>query len=110
MKQFSTLTVSLLLFITFSCKKEEAGLLWLSIPETQCANAWDGFGGSSAGEKITHYLATEDIVVHDVDIEDLSDNNGVVCLACTCGTGRIIYVLIEEEDLGKAENLGFEKN
>jgi len=106
---FRVLAVSFL-FFSLSCEKEASTLVWISRYETQCANPWDHFEGNSVKKKVTLYLSSEGIHAHDIEIEDTASDSVAFCLACHCGTGRIIHVLIEEDDMAKAEELGFSFN
>jgi hypothetical protein len=86
----------LMLFVAISCsKKSPDSLVVLSCEQTQCADPWQ-YGSTDAEtiSKISTYLRTNNYGFTSVDIRSV--NSGAVCLACTCPTGKVIYVTVTD--------------
>ncbi|MCY1722999.1 hypothetical protein OU798_21810 [Prolixibacteraceae bacterium Z1-6] len=98
--------ILLLLLFIFSCSEDKNGIE-LAIAETGCMNAWDDYYSENNDyrDAVEKYLESNGISVYRVYAERYS--NGPFCLACTCPTGRLIFIRIHEEDQIKAEQLGF---
>jgi len=106
--KFRAITAVLVLLAFFSsCEKEDMEKTWVSIPATQCANAWDNLGLGSTESNVTEYLKRFDIPIYDFKTEVWS--YGPFCAACDCPSGIIIYVLIQNSDIESIESLGFRK-
>ncbi|QIA08781.1 hypothetical protein [Draconibacterium halophilum] len=96
----------LLIFVTTACDNDEKGIE-LDIVETGCANGWDDFYESTGEYKhaVTAYLEDHNIAVYSVN--RVTYDTGPFCLACFCSTGNLIVVQINNNDVDKAEQLGF---
>jgi hypothetical protein len=92
-------------------KRDDVGsneYVTLSYNETQCSDVWTR-GNTDAVTKtnLSNYLASQNIYFADITIKQ--DTTGAVCTACTCGTGKVIYVSTLKSDaiLQKMKALGF---
>ena len=75
--------------------------------ETQCNDPWQ----RSANQLETllamkAYLMSQNIEVYSAKLVDLQ-TGWAYCAACSCGTGRYFMLYIHNDDLAKAEKLGF---
>ncbi|WP_372648815.1 hypothetical protein [Draconibacterium sp.] len=97
---------SLLLFIIASCNDEKG--VEMDIVETGCMNGWDDFYEDTGDYKhaVTNYLEDHNIAVYSVD--RVTYDTGPFCLACFCSTGNLIVIRLNEKDVDKAEQLGFQ--
>lgn len=78
----------------------------MEFEETNCANPWEAVPGSDGYiTEVQNYLIANDIEVYTIFIERFND--GEVCTACNCLTGRKIVVSIPDSDMDKAEAMGF---
>lgn len=102
---FTFLILTSLAFI--SCEKDYEGIE-MSIVETGCANGWGDYyeGTSDYKHAVIAYLNHHGIEVFSVERFNYYD--GPVCMACTCTTGNLIIIRINEKDVSKAEDLGFQ--
>ncbi|WP_346859344.1 hypothetical protein [uncultured Draconibacterium sp.] len=98
----------LFLILSFWACDNKQNLIELDIVETGCMNAWDDYynGENDYRDAVEEYLEQNGISVYRVYAHTYWD--GPVCLACSCPTGRLIVIRIEEEDRLKAEELGFQ--
>ena len=103
----STIIVIFLFAFMSSCQKDDTERSWVYIVPTQCANAWDNLGLESTEDNLTEYLRSNDIQIYDFKVEVYSF--GPFCTACTCPSGIIIQVLIENSDINSIKKLGFEE-
>jgi hypothetical protein len=93
--------IFLFFILIISCEKNYDNLTWASYNETQCANPWQG----NSKYDVLYYLKGKGIEIFDINIVTYS--TGPFCLACTCSSGRIIYVLINENDAEAIKKLEF---
>ena len=80
----------------------------LSYIETQCSDAWTrGSTDAITKNNLANYLSGQNIYFADITIKQ--ESTGAVCTACTCGTGKVIYVSILKSDVvvQKMKTLGF---
>ncbi len=87
-----------------SCKKENINKF--SYKQTGCADVW-GYNGTTAESliKCVTYLSDNGIVVKNYHFID--EKPGSVCLACTCTTGIVYKVFVDEKYADKILALGF---
>ncbi|WP_319229103.1 hypothetical protein [Draconibacterium orientale] len=99
------LILSMFLFAIAACNDEKG--IEMDIVETGCMNGWDDFyeGSDDYEHAVTAYLEDNNIAVYSV--RKINYYSGPVCLACSCSTGNLIVIRIAENDVGKAEQLGF---
>ncbi|WP_319480059.1 hypothetical protein [uncultured Draconibacterium sp.] len=97
---------TLLLFIIAACNDEKG--IKMDIIETGCANEWDDYYEGTGDYKyaVTNYLEDHNIAVYSVD--RVTYDTGPFCLACFCSTGNLIVIRLNEKDVDKAEQLGFQ--
>ena len=95
----------LLLFVIAACNDEKG--IEMDIVETGCMNGWDDFyeGTGDYKHAVTAYLEDNNIAVYSV--KKINYYSGPVCLACPCPTGNLVVIRINENDVDKAEQLGF---
>jgi hypothetical protein len=63
----------------------------LKYAQTQCADPWrTGASDSETLAHINHYLDSLNLYVADLTLK--KEGDPVTCLACTCITGKVIYV------------------
>ena len=78
--------------------------------QTQCADPWNtdkGIGSDKGtAEALADYLAERNINVFSISFVDYAARKAF-CAACSCHTGKRIYVRIFADDLDKATELGF---
>lgn len=113
-KILSLLLIGFGLFLNIACQgpdgklewPEEAQTKWLSYQETQCADPW-GYGNSNQDkvQYIKEYLQKQGITVLDISLNKVND--GAMCMACTCASGRVLKVQVRKEDEAKLLALGF---
>ncbi|KJF43250.1 hypothetical protein [Draconibacterium sediminis] len=99
------LILSVLLFAIAACNDEKG--IEMDIVETSCMNGWDEFyeGSGDFKQAVTAYLEHNNIAVYSV--QKINYYSGPVCLACSCPTGNLIAIRVAENDVDKAEQLGF---
>jgi predicted small secreted protein len=99
------LILSMFLFAIAACNDEKG--IEMDIVETGCMNGWDDFyeGTDDYRHAVTAYLENNNIAVYSV--QKINYYSGPVCLACSCSTGNLIVIRINENDVGKTEQLGF---
>ena len=100
------LTIMIFLIALLSSCREDPERSWVGIEETQCANAWDNIGLGSTEDNVTEYLKKNGIRIYDFTVEVYS--YGPFCMACYCTSGRTIQVLIDNSDIVRIKELGFE--
>lgn len=112
MKQCFTLFICLLMLAGTACKKRTStpDTNQLYYIETQCSsNPWNKMTltlvAESDTEQIKNWLYQKGIV--PLKITFSIDKDAVQCYACSCPTGRTIWVLFDPADLEKAKALGF---
>lgn len=97
-----------IIFLSFSsCKKQEnGGISVLLYNETQCSDPWKkDVDVNKTMENINTYLLSNNIACYHIQYKEV--NPEVVCLECTCLSGRIFYIHINTEDIEKVKSLGF---
>ena len=98
----------IVLTLLASCEKGE--LIEMKYHQTYCADAWE-LGSSATEEEIsetvTRYLKDLDIKVKEVSMND--EGQAQFCNACSCTSGNIIVVKVDELFQTDLENLGFFK-
>ena len=103
-------TFGILLFASFlllpSCEKYFGEKTWVYRMETGCGtNPWGYTTLDNTETIVTDFLEEKKIQVYDFKIEIYSD--GPFCTACTCPTGRHIWVLVSDSDLKTLYEFGF---
>jgi hypothetical protein len=80
--------------VFFACKKNKIirdDYISLGYHQTQCSDAWaTGTTDSITLVNVANYLNTQNIYFAGLSIKQV--NPADLCLACTCKTGKIIYV------------------
>jgi hypothetical protein len=106
------LIVAMVICSVMNCSKhEEIGAnqyVTLSYNETQCSDVWTrGSSDNITKTNLAALLNTKNIYVSDITIKQ--ESTGAVCAACTCPTGKVIYVstLNSDEMKKKLSDLGF---
>lgn len=104
------LTTILLLTTAFTCNKNEEpkykdgadGLVTYAYAQTQCADPWSTSPDDRVTEQnVARYLDSAGVEVASVVIEKESD--AANCLACTCPSGKTIYVKTKPDQQIKAK-------
>jgi hypothetical protein len=106
--KYNTLIILLLTsFLVFSsCEKYFGEKTWTYRIETGCGtNPWSYTNSDNTETVVIDFLEGKNIKVYDFKIEIYSE--GPFCLACTCPTGRKIWVLISDSDLKTINEFGF---
>jgi hypothetical protein len=113
-KILSLLLIGFGLFLNVACQGPDGKLewpddsetKWLSYQETQCANPW-GYGNSNQDkvQYIKDYLEKQGVKVKSITLT--KENDGAMCMACTCASGRVLKVQVRLEDEAKLIPLGF---
>lgn len=89
--------------------KQEEGKKWVSVEPIQCrGNPWeqsDSYSRDQEENFIKAYYAEQGIIVYSV--ESKSAKYGVVCEACSCSRGDILYLLISDENVDEILDLGY---
>ena len=101
------LTIFLILFLVpfWSCEKK-GEIIELYCNETGCANPWNvSINDPNYKEKVLKYLEQQNINVKKISITNDGPWSG--CFACSCTTGRKIYITIREIDKTRAINIDF---
>jgi hypothetical protein len=105
----TALLASLVLFAA-GCRKEELCIdcIRLQYNQTQCADPW-GYGtdGSDAQVQLAvrDFFTSNGVRVYEVGIG--GEEALVTCAACTCGTGKVIYVVTDAGNRSAFEAHGF---
>lgn len=105
------LIVILSICSVMNCSKQsEIGdqYVTLSYSETQCSDVWTrGNTDSVTKASLSTYLKAQNIYFSDITIKQ--ESSGATCQACTCATGKIIYVSTLKTDLliQKLKAIGF---
>ena len=104
-----------LLFLTtltiIACKKDRSNTdkyITLRYEQTYCADSWaTGENRDFLLKSITNYLKSEGLYVASVNIKQ--EREPEICLACSCKTGKTIYVTTLDSEDVKARylELGF---
>lgn len=110
-----------LCYVTFTCVLMLAGIACkkpkplnttdtqLYYIETQCSsNPWNRLVAVTDSKKIKSWLHQNGITALKITITG-PPPNGTYCAACSCPTGRIIWVVFYPSDHEKAKALGFLK-
>ncbi len=101
-----------ILIISLSCKKQKLigdKYITLSYKQTSCADAWaSGSNDSITLKNLANYLNSYNLYIASLFIKQDSGYT-ISCLACTCKTGKTIYVSTFDNDSAKAQymRLGF---
>jgi hypothetical protein len=104
-----------ILTVLFSCKKDSDGpsshTSHYYFVETLCANPWchPYSEGCESILGISKYLR-EELNVSYTGLLITEENNLILCLACSCKTGRIISFLSNDSNEEKLLKAGFIKN
>lgn len=112
-KILSLLLIGFGLFLNMACQgpdgklelPDESQNLWMSYRETQCADPWANSGQLDKYQAVKAYLEKQGVAV--LDITFIKVNEGVVCMACTCSSGRVLKVKVKKEDEAKLLAIGF---
>jgi hypothetical protein len=108
------LLLLLIAVIIFSCKKEKLigddEYVTLSYHQTYCADLWEtGNTDSVTLRNLANYLIDANLYVSSLYINE--ETPGEMCNACTCKTGKVIYVSTLNSDSLKVKyaRIGFKK-
>lgn len=107
----SLIILSLLILILTACTKNEVikdRFITLSYQQTQCADPWiNSVEDSTTLKNISEYVKSNGIYVASLLIKQ--ESTAEICTACTCKTGKIIYLsTFDNPDMKKkAESVGF---
>lgn len=107
----SLIILSLLILILAACTKSEVikdRFITLSYQQTQCADPWNNSVDDSITLKnVNEHLKSNGIYVASLLIKQ--ESMAEICTACTCKTGKIIYLsTFDDRDMKKkAESVGF---
>lgn len=97
MKKLFTLFAAIVLF---ACnKKSELEYTGIQYEQTTCADPWvNSINDSITIASVTRYFDSLNLYVAAINIQQV--NPAQVCSACTCKTGKIIYVttIVPEQD------------
>lgn len=98
--------------ILFSCNKEKLTgndeYVTLTYQQTSCADAWaTGSSDSITLHNVSEYLVSSGLYIASLNIKLFS--SPVICDACYCKTGKVIYVSTLNSDslIAKYNRLGF---
>jgi hypothetical protein len=91
---FLTIVVSLLA----SCSKDEVGYKTVSYQQTYCADPWryDNGDDITQARYVGNYLDSLGLFHTSVLVK--VERPGDLCLACTCKSGKVIYVVTKDEE------------
>ena len=112
MKTINNVIFALFVVAFLGCDKEDqAGVdtLTFHYNETQCADPWvlESEGGNAGiSDLLKSYLEERGVTVFSVAIT-VDERVEIVCLACTCTSGRILSVVVNEADAATLEALDF---
>lgn len=112
MKTFNSLFFALFAVISLGCDRDEqtgVDTVTYHYDQTQCADPWVSEpveGRTDLRNLVRQYLEQRGVVVHSVNITT-DPGVEVVCLACTCISGNIITVVVNEEHAVTLEDLSF---
>ena len=88
----------------FSC--EEPNLIWVEREIADCCNPWDQIVGTDSESAARLFLEMRDVDVVETEIRD--EGRRVRCIhCCECPTGQFVRLQIAEQQLERAEILGF---
>lgn len=89
-----------LLPLLSSCNKEETETdLWFRYAQTKCADSWDAppVLFVTLEESVAQYFVNEtEIIVEEIEVLPEAEE-GEDCEACSCKTGTVIRVRVDEE-------------
>lgn len=112
MKLCFTIFTCVLILAGTACKKRTSAPdpNQLYYTETQCSsNPWNKMTVTlvteSATEQIKNWLYQNSIT--PVKITFAINKDAVLCYACSCPTGRTVWVVFDASDIEKAKSLGF---
>jgi len=98
--------------ILFACNKEKLigkdEYVTLTYQQTSCADAWaTGFSDSATLHNLSEYLISSGLYIASLNIKQVG--SPVICDACYCKTGKVIYVSTLNSDSLKAKynRIGF---
>lgn len=105
-----TFLLLLLLPVVSGCEKESlcSDCVRLTYAQTQCADPWGyGTNGSDAevAAAVRDFFVSNGVPIYDVVVD--GSTAAAVCLACSCTTGKTIYVVTEAAYQSDFEYWGF---
>ena len=113
-KILSLLLIGFGLFLNMACQgpdgklewSEESETKWMSYQETQCADPWaNNSAQQDKAQAVKEYMEKQGVAVLDISFTRVND--GIVCMACICPSGRVLKVKVKKEDEAKVVALGF---
>jgi hypothetical protein len=106
------ITFLIILSILFSCKKEnnviQDNYTTLQYLQTKCSDAWLSAASDSLTiVNVSNYLQAKSVYIAGIFIKQI--DTGDTCKACSCKTGKVIYVSTFDDVLQKEKYaaLGF---
>jgi hypothetical protein len=92
------------------CKKETCSKsVTLSYQQTFCADPWqNGASDTATLNNVSAYMNANKIYFSDINIK--KESEAQLCMACTCKTGKTIYITTEDSEpvIDKLKNIGFQ--
>lgn len=101
-----TLFLLVAVFLMVSCGENDS--VTMLYEETQCSDPWtvNQTSSNTVEEAIIAYFeANHNITMTGVSIKSV--NQGMVCAACNCPSGREIQVNVDEKNVSILESEGF---
>lgn len=97
----------LLIFLPSSCVAPGVGV-WMNRTETQCAEPWEASPHIRGTQRNARaYFKDIGIEVYEIRILEDPDSPTNFCAACTCGTGRRIFVRVHGNEADRMKLLGY---
>lgn len=109
--RFLTLTISLFAFLLAGCEKDErvcSECVTLQYNQTLCADPW-GYG-TDGSDIAVEYAVRDFFASNGVSITTVTvagEQLPVTCAACTCLSGKTIYVLVDPAVQSTFTSYGF---
>jgi hypothetical protein len=100
--QITNVLMAFLLTALFTCNKEDYALkegnnLTFTYAATQCADPWQNNASNEVtAQNVKSYLESQGVEVITVSVNRTS--NDATCLACTCPSGKTIYVTVADSE------------
>lgn len=104
MKYFKSILLVAITLLFFQCSKDD--LVTMSYYQTSCADKWGYDPDTPTGEAVINYFDTEFGVTIETVVVTTDNSIAEACLACSCLSGKVITVEVDEEhvDLLESEN------
>ncbi len=92
-----------------ACNKVEISEKTYARAQTQCADNWaNGDTDAKTIQNMVDYLRSKGIEVSNARLKK-SSSDLVVCLACSCTTGKSFFIDLEQGSVSDLEKEGFRK-